>query len=287
VARRATVAVGPCQGTSRIAQTINTNSGNSGGAIQRAMPIQKPKFFFVNVTGSETNGRLLVGFTTDRTSPCSSGFSLRGRGSEAYGRSDLSSCAGRSSIAGRSVHAELGSVDMLKSYATSRSRSRSRMHPSLRSSLSRSRMRALSSGGTSPASSINEAYSSSSSRTFLGSVRITEAPPRLVPALLTVEPDKCLCGKLALLGMRHDSAPDDRGPKTSSDEEAPEEGNGMSLSPPRAVLVRRATSTTDTARPTSAVTNAKRRPSGLNVAAGSTAKDSTETAAGHVSAESS
>jgi hypothetical protein len=30
----------------------------------------------------------------------------------------------------------------------------------------------LSSGGTSPASGINEAYSSRSSRTFLGSVRI-------------------------------------------------------------------------------------------------------------------
>jgi hypothetical protein len=43
------------------------------------MPIQKPKSFFVNVTGSETNGRLFVGFTTHRTSPCSSGFSLRGR----------------------------------------------------------------------------------------------------------------------------------------------------------------------------------------------------------------
>jgi len=79
VACRAMVAVGPCEGTSRIAQTINTNRGNSGEPIQRAMPIQKPKSFFVNVTGSETNGGPLVDFTTKRTSPCSSRFSLRGR----------------------------------------------------------------------------------------------------------------------------------------------------------------------------------------------------------------
>jgi hypothetical protein len=73
------VAVRPCQGTSRIAQTIDTNSGNSGGPIQRAMPIQKPKSFFVNVIGSETNRRLLGGLTMHKTSPCSSGFSLRGQ----------------------------------------------------------------------------------------------------------------------------------------------------------------------------------------------------------------
>jgi hypothetical protein len=42
------------------------------------MPIQKPKSFFVNVIGSETNRRVLIGFTTHRTSPRSSGFSLRG-----------------------------------------------------------------------------------------------------------------------------------------------------------------------------------------------------------------
>ena len=59
----AMVAVGPCHVTSRIAQTTNTNSGNSGGPTQRSMPIQKPKSFFVNVTGSETNGCPSPGFT--------------------------------------------------------------------------------------------------------------------------------------------------------------------------------------------------------------------------------
>ena len=76
VAPRASMAVGPFQGTSRIEKTINTSSGKSGGPIQRAMPIQKPKSPFVNVIGSETNGPPLVGITTDRTSQCSCGFSL-------------------------------------------------------------------------------------------------------------------------------------------------------------------------------------------------------------------
>jgi hypothetical protein len=75
VAPRASMAVGPFQDTFRIEKTINTSSGKSGGPIQRAMPIQKPKSLFVNVIGSETNGPPLVGITTDRTSQCSCGFS--------------------------------------------------------------------------------------------------------------------------------------------------------------------------------------------------------------------
>jgi hypothetical protein len=50
------------------------------------------------------------------------------------------------------------------------------MHPSLRSSLSSSRMRALSSGGISPASGINEAHSSRSCR--IRSVRMPQGPLR-------------------------------------------------------------------------------------------------------------
>jgi hypothetical protein len=199
VAWCARVAVGPCERTSRIEKTINTSSGSSGGPIQRAMPIQKAKFFFVKVTDSETKGWRLVGLTTHRTSPCSSGFSLRGREIGSLRRGATGAPAlGEVRSPGRSVHVELGRVDILKSYATSRSRSRSRMHPSLRSSLSRSLMRALSSGGMSPASGINEAYSSSSSRTFLGSVRIKlKLPFASASTLLTVKQVQCLCGKMS------------------------------------------------------------------------------------------
>ena len=58
------MAVRGFHGTPQIAQTINTTSA---GATHRAMPIQKPKSFFVNVIGSVTNGCLLVGFTMHRT----------------------------------------------------------------------------------------------------------------------------------------------------------------------------------------------------------------------------
>jgi hypothetical protein len=75
------MAVRGFHGTPQIAQTINTTSA---GAIHRAMPIQKPKSFFVNVICSETNGCLLVGFTMHRTPPCSSSFLLPGERPEAY-----------------------------------------------------------------------------------------------------------------------------------------------------------------------------------------------------------
>src|SRR6185503_15909311 len=118
------VAVGPCQGTSQIVQTINTSSGSSGGPIQRAMPIQKPKSLFVNLTGSETNGCGLVRLTTHRTSPCSAGFSLRGREIGGYDAALLVLLRWEEFHGGA-----LGvwEVDVLKSYETSRSRSKSRM----------------------------------------------------------------------------------------------------------------------------------------------------------------
>ena len=37
-------------------------TSSSEGAIHAAMPIQKPKSFFANAIGSETNGCLLVAF---------------------------------------------------------------------------------------------------------------------------------------------------------------------------------------------------------------------------------